>query len=166
MLPASPRILHVASCKPRATIYSPCFQKKKCDFQRPEPPSLAVTLRSVFTGSPAGCWSARDVPKICSAYWSFQAIENQRSPETLCTAVSSAGDLGTFEASAGGPGAFKAVGCADTLPPSHLGSSNSLFNRWINQGGQEISSPIRVRGSCSWDGLASCLQLLLQSAGT
>lgn len=49
-------------------------------------------------------------------------------------------------------------------PPSHLGSSNSLFNRWINQGGQEISSPIRVRGSCSWDGQASCLQLLLQSA--
>lgn len=75
--------------------------------------------------------------------------------------VSSAGDSGTFEALAGGSGAFKAVDCADTPFPAILAQSNSPFNRWINQGGQEISSTIRVRGSRSGDGLAFCLLFLL-----
>lgn len=84
MLPASPSILQVALSKSKAMIYkSLFFQRKKCDLQRTRKvelegtQSLAVTLRGMFVGGPPSgvpeCW---EVPKLCSAWWSFQATEN------------------------------------------------------------------------------------------
>lgn len=77
VLAASLRILRVASSKPKTTISSPCFQrKKKCGLQRPEPQPLAVRLRSAFMGRSShrilGCW---DVPSFVQLTGVFRPLK-------------------------------------------------------------------------------------------